>query len=904
METPEQQRRSVIGQFAKTLAAAKLDCDPIDLADMLWLAQFIEPGAVPQRDNQSKEQRTPLPAIEIDNSSLDKGLDLYPDPRQTASNVSNQQPQAVAETEQKKQSQGTPFSVPAAPALRTRLDLARSLRPLMRRVRSRTHFELDEDATVTQIAETKVWMPMLKPRSERWLELDLVVESSKTTAIWERAIAELNHLVEYQGAFRSIRTWRLQETAGKIQLFPRWRDDSLQSPDPTASPQTQRPHTPGELIDPTGRRLIWLVTDCTSLLWRQEPLYQTLLEWSKIQPIAIVQMFPERLWSRTALRDGHIVKLSALEPGVPSARLEVEDLPQRLARVSSKELVTVPIVTIEAASMKSWARVTSGYGDICTPGRTFELSFIRKQAATPRAGRERTSQRTARERVALFRSTASQTAQQLADLMAAAPVSLPAIDLLRDAFRGDFAAEIQQSHVAEVLLSGLLQRCDTAADKVCHYQFFGDDSSHPHERVRDLLLGDASISKTVTVLNVLSASIGPKLFGSPIKTFQALLNNLQTAASDRRDAALPFARVGLDVLRRLGGEYAALARRYDRSSASGDGKQSNSEFPPPLIDLEYEVAKLIEFPALQTCEYESATITAILDRVDFETAQVKRENRLLGLGSEWKIDRRQATTWGYTEILTSDSKAEIGLDMVAISGGSFLMGAPTSESGSRDRERPQHQVTLQPFYLGRYPITQAQWQEVATYPKIDRDLKSAPSTFTGDNLPVEKVSWDNAQEFCQRLSAKTGNNYCLPSEAQWEYACRAGSTTPFHYGETITPKLANYYTDKSYQGSPTTKNRGRTTEVGSFPANEWGLHDMHGNVWEWCEDDWHDNYHGAPTDGIAWVKSDRSNTTKLLRGGSWVNIPRNCRAAIRYDDTREYINYNVGFRVCCMPSVT
>jgi formylglycine-generating enzyme required for sulfatase activity len=201
-------------------------------------------------------------------------------------------------------------------------------------------------------------------------------------------------------------------------------------------------------------------------------------------------------------------------------------------------------------------------------------------------------------------------------------------------------------------------------------------------------------------------------------------------------------------------------------------------------------------------------------------------------------------------------------------------------------------------------VTQRQWQVVAGYPRIDRDLDPDPSTFKGDDLPVENVSWEDAQEFCQRLSAQTGKDYRLPSEAQWEYACRAGTTTPFHYGETITVELANYDGDSTYNDGPKGKAPSQTSEVGGFPGNVWGLHNMHGNVWEWCEDDYHRNYEGAPSDGSAWIETDRTETGRLLRGGSWGSIPVNCRSADRLFIPRVYRYFDVGFRVSCvMPRI-
>jgi len=156
--------------------------------------------------------------------------------------------------------------------------------------------------------------------------------------------------------------------------------------------------------------------------------------------------------------------------------------------------------------------------------------------------------------------------------------------------------------------------------------------------------------------------------------------------------------------------------------------------------------------------------------------------------------------------------------------------------------------------------------------------------------------------FCQRLRLRTGKNYTLPSEAQWEYACRAGTTTSFHCGETISSELANYGGTETYGDGPKGEFRNKTTDVGIFPANAWGLHDMHGNVWEWCADHWHANYEGAPDDGRPWLDENaQERKLRLLRGGSWNNHPRNCRSAFRINNHPDYRLNCLGFRVCCLP---
>ena len=244
---------------------------------------------------------------------------------------------------------------------------------------------------------------------------------------------------------------------------------------------------------------------------------------------------------------------------------------------------------------------------------------------------------------------------------------------------------------------------------------------------------------------------------------------------------------------------------------------------------------------------------------------------------------------------TEDLGNGVTLDMVEIPGGTFIMGSPTSEENRSSSESPQHQVTVPSFYMGKYELTQAQYQAIiGTNPS--NFMGRNPSNFKGDNRPVEGVSWNNAVEFCKKLSQKTGKNYRLPSEAEWEYACRAGTTTPFYFGESITPDLVNYDGNRTYASAIKGKDRQQTTDVGTFPPNSFGLYDMHGNVWEWCQDGYQDNYINAPTDGSALTSS---SDYKLLRGGSWFDAPDYCRSAFRYFNYLDFNDDYIGFRVVC-----
>ena len=246
----------------------------------------------------------------------------------------------------------------------------------------------------------------------------------------------------------------------------------------------------------------------------------------------------------------------------------------------------------------------------------------------------------------------------------------------------------------------------------------------------------------------------------------------------------------------------------------------------------------------------------------------------------------------------------IALHMILVHGGNFWMGSLETEESRKDAESPQHLVTVKSFFLGRYPVTQEQWRIVAeTYDRVNIELKPDPSSFKEGKRPVEQVSWYEAQEFCDRLAKKTKRPYRLPTEAEWEYACRAGTTTPFYFGNTISTELANYDRNFTYANGVKGEYRKETTPVDHFNiANAWGLCDMHGNVSEWCQDHWH-SYYGAFVEGNAWV-TDNLDSPRINRGGSWINAPRYCRSAYRLNNNPDVRYDNLGFRVSCSAPAT
>ncbi|WP_299491460.1 formylglycine-generating enzyme family protein [Acaryochloris sp. IP29b_bin.137] len=243
----------------------------------------------------------------------------------------------------------------------------------------------------------------------------------------------------------------------------------------------------------------------------------------------------------------------------------------------------------------------------------------------------------------------------------------------------------------------------------------------------------------------------------------------------------------------------------------------------------------------------------------------------------------------------------IELELVLIPAGTFTMGSPAFELQREESEGPQHPVEISKFYMGRFPVTQEQWRAVSQFASVNRDLKLEPSYFNDDKNPVEQVSWHEAMEFCDRLTAHSKYTYHLPTEAEWEYACRGRTPSPFYCGQTISTNIANYNGSYTYGEEDGGKNRRETTPVNHFEmTNPFGLSDMHGNVLEWCLDHWHENYNYAPIDGKAWLTNDE-NADRILRGGSWLDVPGDCRSASRTHYNPDFTFNRIGFRIVLAP---
>ncbi|MEA5489063.1 MULTISPECIES: caspase, EACC1-associated type [Pseudanabaena] len=417
-------------------------------------------------------------------------------------------------------------------------------------------------------------------------------------------------------------------------------------------------------------------------------------------------------------------------------------------------------------------------------------------------------------------------------------------------------------------------------------------------------------------------SMSPKFFG------QKEGHRIVLARAAQDDPKLRFRKEVEKFVKRSNGRISVIAKNLLRGKsrelqiASLEAEEIINQVLLPYV----EYAKKIE-------EYETTLIEMIAEEFPFSeiTQEELREyENHLGLREEDidaivpriikpKLDEYERNL-RVKEVQVRESQKQelqqerldlgngVNLDLVRIPAGGFMMGMPASErkialenakkynwTGLEeylDWSTPQHEVKVPAFLLGKYAVTNAQWKAImGTKPSESSDVK-----FQGENQPVIKVSWDDAKEFCKKLSEKIKKNVRLPSEAEWEYACRAGTTTAFHFGETITPELVNYDGNYPYGDAPKGEYREKTVDVQSFSPNAWGLYQMHGNVWEWCEDIWHENYNGAPTDGSVWLTGGEQNK-RALRGGSWDGNAFICRSAYRSGVNADYSDFNIGFRV-------
>lgn len=325
---------------------------------------------------------------------------------------------------------------------------------------------------------------------------------------------------------------------------------------------------------------------------------------------------------------------------------------------------------------------------------------------------------------------------------------------------------------------------------------------------------------------------------------------------------------------------------------------SLSEFDKSLIQSAVDHMENVITPMQESVYPEPIELHQRSPRLDFEYKLFEFETVLLEDG-EMKTEHKSA------QYFVEELEQNVTLDMIYVPDGVFMMGKSKEDFYDVIPYEIQHQVHVSAFHMGKFEVNQQQWVAI---------MRHNLSTNQGEDLPVENVSWEDAVEFCKRLSVITGRHYRLPSEAEWEYAARAGTTTSFSFGAEITTQLANYHDPYSKNNSTIDSEPPsetcvaaynengvqylQTKQVGSFFPNAFGLYDMHGNVFELCQDAWHDDYDNAPTDGSAWGNGSDANAV-VIRGGSFDYDEGRCRSSDRWETGASYRYFGTGFRVAC-----
>ncbi|MBO3460241.1 AAA-like domain-containing protein [Aetokthonos hydrillicola Thurmond2011] len=519
------------------------DLDDTEIADILWLGvqmRRCDPSPVSELPQQTARSTPQIPSNIQLPVNPNKNFQDSSSKTETSANV---YPQSSQDSDQT--SSGLPIKVPTAQALRNQLDISRSLRPLKRRVPSKSAFILDEIATVERIAEEKLLLPIMRPAPERWLELALVIDEGASMILWTQTIKEFKQLLERHGAFRDVRTWGLfTDDRGKVRLRPRTGSVSHQ----------KRFHNPRELIDPNGRRLFVIISDCVSSAWHNGAIAKTLAVWASTSPTTVIQVLPEWLWERSALGIAESILLRRLAPGVSNQHLIITAL-DLLDECDVTNKLKIPVVTLEPESLKNWARMVAGGGDVQIKGFLLatdtEIFNVSSELTD-----DSSVDLTAKQRLQRFRLTASPMARKLAGLLAATPISLPVVRLIQQTM----LQKSSQVHVAEVFLGGILKPLSPVNENIDGDKIQFDFA----DGVRDLLLDGVPLTESTQVLYQVSQYVAQKV-GLSVDEFTAMLINPGLADSSSGVLVRPFAQITAKVLRRLGGKYAELAEQMEQS---------------------------------------------------------------------------------------------------------------------------------------------------------------------------------------------------------------------------------------------------------------------------------------------------------------------------------------------------
>jgi nucleoside phosphorylase len=540
-----------------------------EIADICWLAVHLSQSNSSDSIHHPDTINPPNNVIDFANGMLNQPTEAPMD------GGSTEAPLHMA-SEKDDYTHGKRFKTPIASALPGSLNIGRALRPLMRKVPSNTTFVIDEQATAHQIAEQRqimeeqlihkkssnfptmriAWTPVLKPILRRWFEVALIVDASRSTVIWQQTIAELQLLLEQLGAFRDVKTWRLDiDEQIPPHIYVRANTDNT----------TQDYHSrrdPRELIDPSGQRLFLVITDCVSSIWEDGTMASVMNNWGQKNLVTVVQLLPERLWRRTGLRVSVPANIRIPYPGAPNNKISISSLKYRFDDLSDKR-VAVPIVTLEPEALILWANAITGGSNPIIAGLVFDTTTKSTESISEV---EEPVLHSAEQLLQHFRATTSPIARKLTGLAAAVPISLHTIRLVQRTM----VKEANQIHVAEFFLSGLLEEIPFKNSKQPDYAQYDFISG-----VRELLLRSVPKNEMLHILRKVALYIEHNLHSS--FDFDALLlDPLAEHAFLLDERNRPLALIASRVLRTLGGNYVELARKLERLGTSQITQKSSA----------------------------------------------------------------------------------------------------------------------------------------------------------------------------------------------------------------------------------------------------------------------------------------------------------------------------------------
>ena len=583
-----------------------LDLTAREIAEILWLSVYVDYPKVEVPDPEPVEPSEPstvpssptIPNSLTQTPSLPNRSETTPSAPVTLANRNRTQSNPQS-------SGGVPLKVPVPSALRDPLSLAKALRPLKRKVDSYTKVDIDEVATAIHIAESNIRIPVLKPTPQRWLDLALVIEQNSNTVIWNQTLAEFQRLLERQGSFRNIRLWGLKEINGEIQLLAPTQTGELSS----------ATHSPKELIDARGQRLIILVSDCVSPLWRKGTIHSVLELWGKQGLLTLLQLLPPRLWERTALAYRVLGQVRNLffNRQLKNYQLDLEISPDEDDELPTdlSKTISVPVITLDPDSLSSWAKMLVGIGQ----NKTVSYCFLPNQNSQfPTQQTAPSSQSNEEKNLLLinrFRATASPLARRLAGFMAIAPVQISVIHLIQQTV----LTESNQLHVAEVFMSGLLKSFPTSENSIhLEYDFV--------EGIRPILRDYISVTDSYLVIEKVSEYIA-KRYGLSSRNLDALLAENNPLDPQVASGILPFARLKAEVLREWGGEFTRVAAGLENQVTKQEWLQELN-----LQSFPVEVATII-FEEIEINNELSQGLSQELVKLNFKTVFVNKRGKII-----------------------------------------------------------------------------------------------------------------------------------------------------------------------------------------------------------------------------------------------------------------------------------